>query len=175
MFCINLLLSLATVISLFAYGINAKGLPSTIFANRSNLSSDLLEEPLVMMVTRKNYSHLEHPVGPYVHAASYNGLLFLSGVTAFDTPAQHGSIAAQAEAIFDQIEGILEAEKTGLDSLIKVTIFVTEFEDIDQLREVLFTRYKTHLPASSLVQVKRLFSPDLKIEVEAIVAVQKPN
>ncbi len=64
-----------------------------------------------MQIERKNYLHLDAPVGPYVHAVSYNGLLFLSGLTAFNTPAQDGDLATQAEAVFNQIKSILEAEK----------------------------------------------------------------
>lgn len=123
-----------------------------------------------MPIERKNYPHLDAPVGPYVHAVSYNGLLFLSGMTAFNTPAQNQDLAAQAEAVFAQISSILEAEGTGLESLIKVTIFVTEFEALDRFRSVLFDAYQIHLPASALIQVRGLFSPDLKIEVEAIAA-----
>jgi len=51
-----------------------------------------------------------------------------------------------------------------------VTIFITSFADIDALRHVLFKRYGNHLPASSLVQVSALFSPDLLIEIDAIIA-----
>lgn len=123
-----------------------------------------------MKVERKNYPHLDTPVGPYVHAVSYSGLLFLSGLTAFSTPAQNQDLATQAEAVFDQIRSILEAEGTSFENLIKVTIFVTEFEEVEQLRNVLFSSYKNNLPASSLIQVKSLFAPELKIEVEAIVA-----
>jgi 2-iminobutanoate/2-iminopropanoate deaminase len=123
-----------------------------------------------IQVERKNYPHLDAPVGPYVHAVSYNGLLFLSGLTAFNTPAQNGDLATQAEAVFDQIQSILEAEKTSFKSLIKVTIFVTELGEVDKFRNVLFSRYKNNLPASSLIQVERLFAPELKIEVEAIAA-----
>jgi 2-iminobutanoate/2-iminopropanoate deaminase len=123
-----------------------------------------------MKVERKNYPHLDAPVGPYVHAVSYNGFLFLSGLTAFSTPAQNQDLATQAEAVFDQIRSILEAEGTSFENLIKVTIFVTDLEEVEQLRDVLFSSYKGNLPASSLIQVKSLFAPELKIEVEAVVA-----
>ncbi|MGD1953370.1 MAG: hypothetical protein ACFB14_27550 [Leptolyngbyaceae cyanobacterium] len=46
-----------------------------------------------MKVERKNYPHLDAPVGPYVHGVSYNGLLFLSGLTAFSTPTQSQDLA----------------------------------------------------------------------------------
>jgi 2-iminobutanoate/2-iminopropanoate deaminase len=126
-----------------------------------------------MPVERKNYPHLDAPVGPYVHAVSYDGLLFLSGLTAFNTTAQSGSLATQAEAVFDQIESILKAEGIGFNKLIKVTVFVTEFEEVDKLRTILFRSYESNLPASSLVQVKSLFAPELKIEVEAVAALDR--
>ncbi|MEO0378237.1 MAG: RidA family protein [Cyanobacteria bacterium P01_A01_bin.17] len=129
-----------------------------------------LGEKAPMSIERKNYEHLDTPVGPYVHAVSYSGLLFLSGMTAFDTPAQGQDLASQARAVFSQLKSILEAEATGFESLLKVTIFVTEFGDVDSLRAVLFSAYGDHLPASSLVRVTSLFAPDLKIEVEATAA-----
>lgn len=124
-----------------------------------------------MSIERKNYPHLDAPVGPYVHAVSYNGLLFLSGLTAFNTPAQNGDLAAQAEEVFDQLQQTLAAEGTGFENLLKVTIFVTEFEDLERFREVLFNAYQEHLPASALIQVRGLFAPEVKIEVEAIAAI----
>ncbi|MFK3698494.1 RidA family protein, partial [Serratia bockelmannii] len=93
---------------------------------------------------------------------------YISGLTAFGTQAQQGSIAAQAEEIFKQIRTVADAEGVDFSSLIKVTIFITSFAEIDALRRVLYQNYGDHLPASSLVEVSRLFSPDLKIEIEAI-------
>ncbi|WP_244915475.1 RidA family protein [Pantoea allii] len=107
---------------------------------------------------------------PYVHAVRHNQMLYVSGLTAFGTTAHQSDIADQADVIFDQLETIAAAEHTSLANLIKVTIFITSFADIDALRHVLFKRYGDHLPASSLVQVSALFSPDLLIEIDAIIA-----
>jgi 2-iminobutanoate/2-iminopropanoate deaminase len=123
-----------------------------------------------MSIERKNYSHLAQPVGPYVHAVKSAGLIFLSGLTAFGTPAQGQSLAKQTSAIFEQIKSVAEAEGSSLADLVKVTIFITSFAEIAQLREALFEEYGEHLPASSLVQVAGLFSPEIGIEVEAVLA-----
>ena len=125
-----------------------------------------------MPIERKNYPHLDAPVGPYVHAVSYNGLLFLSGLTAFNTLAQNGDLAAQTEVVFAQLKQTLEAEGGGFENLLKVTIFVTEFEDLERFRAVLFTAYQEYLPASALIQVRGLFAPEVKIEVDAIAAIE---
>ena len=121
-------------------------------------------------VERKNYPELGEVKAPYVHAVKHNDTLWLSGLTAFGTPAQKAGIAEQAEAVFLQIKAIASAEGTDFSRLIKVTIFITSFAEIDALRQVLYRHYGDHLPASSLVEISRLFSPDLKIEIEAVFA-----
>lgn len=119
---------------------------------------------------RKNYAALGEVKAPYVHAVKHGDTLYISGLTAFGTAAQQAGIAAQAEAIFAQIHTIAAEEGITLQSLIKVTIFITSFDEIDALRKVLFHHFGDHLPASSLVEVSRLFSPDLQIEIEATLA-----
>lgn len=125
------------------------------------------------MLERKNYAQLAAPVGPYVHAVSHGGTLYLSGLTAFGTEAQSAAIEIQAEEIFRQIGEIAKAEACGLEALIKVTAFVTEMDRIDELRRTLFNIYDCNFPASSLIRVNGLFAADLKIEIEAILAL--PN
>ncbi|AUX92556.1 RidA family protein [Mixta gaviniae] len=119
---------------------------------------------------RKNYPQLGEVKGPYVHAVRHGETLYISGLTAFGSDAQKEGIAAQAEAIFHQLNVIARAEGTTLHALLKVTIFVTSLREIDALRAVLYRHFGDHLPASSLVQVSQLFSPDLSIEIEAILA-----
>ena len=124
-----------------------------------------------MSIERNNYKALGDPVGPYVHAVKHANTLYLSGLTAFGSDAQKGDIASQIKQIFKQVDTIAKAEGSSLDNLIKVTIFVTDMTQIDQLREALFEVYGENIPASSLVHVQSLFSPDLKIEIEAIVGI----
>lgn len=119
---------------------------------------------------RKNYPQLGEVKAPYVHAVKHGDTLYVSGLTAFGTPAQKGGIAEQAEAIFKQLHQITAAEGISLASLLKVTIFVTSLKEIDSLRNVLFHHFAEHLPASSLVEVSGLFSADLCVEIETIFA-----
>ncbi len=119
---------------------------------------------------RKSYPELGEVKAPYVHSVRHGNTLYISGLTAFGTPAQHKGIAEQAEEIFSQIRKIIAAEGADFSSLIKVTIFITSFAEINALREVLYRNYGDHLPASSLVEVSRLFSPDLSVEIETIFA-----
>jgi len=124
-----------------------------------------------MNTQRHNYETLGLPLGPYVHSVTHQNTLYTSGLTAFGTKAERGTISEQAQAIFTQLELIAEQQSTSLKHLIKVTIFVTDLTDIDKLRDYLFEFYGENLPASSLIKIDSLFSPDLLIEVEAILAI----
>jgi 2-iminobutanoate/2-iminopropanoate deaminase len=123
-------------------------------------------------IERKNYPQLAPPIGPYVHAVKHNGLLYVSGLTAFGTLSQARGMAEQADAVFSQLVTIANSEGTSLASLLKVTMFVTSFEGLDELRAVLAQLYGHALPASTLVQVAGLFTPELRLEVEAILALE---
>ncbi len=124
------------------------------------------------LLTRKNYPELSNVNAPYVHAVRHHHTLYVSGLTAFGTAAQGQPLAAQASEIFRQLHQVAAAEQISLQNLIKVTIFVTSLDELASLREVLFANFGEHLPASSLVQISALFSPDLNVEIEAILALK---
>ena len=130
-----------------------------------------MNEPLTMNPTRINYEALGLPVGPYTHAVLYNNTLHTSGVTAFGTPAESLSIQEQLREIFRQIEFMAKQQGSSLEKLIKVTIYITDIQEIAKARDTLFHIYGNHIPASSLIQVQSLFSSNLKVEVEAVLAV----
>jgi 2-iminobutanoate/2-iminopropanoate deaminase len=139
-------------------------------SNASAAQNQATNRAGIAPVSRINYPQLGVPVGPYVHATRYNGLLFVSGLTAFGTAAQRTDLASQAKSTLSQIQEILKSEKIGVEQILKVTIFVTDLSEAEGLRDVLFNFYQGKLPASSLIQVQKLFAPELKIEIEAIVA-----
>lgn len=122
-----------------------------------------------MQPERINYQALGLPVGPYTHAVIHNNMLYTSGMTAFGSAAQHGTIAEQAQEIFRQLKYICHQQQTDLSHLIKVTLFVNDLSETQILRQTLFEIYGEQIPASSLIQVNGLFDASLKIEVEAIV------
>jgi len=125
-----------------------------------------------MNIQRKNYPELGEVLGPYSHSVIHNNTLYTSGLTAFGSDSQTQSIEAQTRRIFSQIELICQSHNVALKNLIKVTLFVSDLTQMDALRSTLFDLYGDYIPASSLIKVDALFSEDLKIEVEAIIALQ---
>lgn len=124
-----------------------------------------------MQAIRINSVKLGESAGPYSHAVRYDNTLYTSGMTAFSTSAEKEDVSSQLHAIFHQLSVLCIEQKTSLKKLIKVTIFITDPDDVSAIRNTLYEIYGEHLPASSLVQVKALFSETLKVEVEAVVGV----
>jgi len=125
-----------------------------------------------MPLVRKNVEKLGLPVGPYSHAVVHGNTLYTSGFTAFGTTVQTGNAGEQAHAVLDQLEALAGEFDRSLSDLVKVTVFLTDAADIPRIRPALTQRYGEEVPASSLVMVSALFAPELKLEIEAIFALQ---
>ncbi|NRB68375.1 MAG: RidA family protein [Vibrio sp.] len=122
------------------------------------------------MTQKLNYDFLPAISGPYVHAAKHNKTLYISGLTAFGTEAQTRGLVEQSAEVLNQIGRILDHERCTKSDLIKLTIFVTDINLLPAIREQLFVFYAGQLPACSLIEVSKLIHDDLKIEIEATVA-----
>lgn len=111
---------------------------------------------------------------PYASAVRIDGpLLFTAGMTSRDDAGNTvapGDMAGQFEQIFLRLSQAAAAAGTGLEHLVKVTIYVTDIDrayaDPEQWR-----RYFIGRPASTLVEVSRLKSPDILVEIEAVIAI----
>ena len=55
--------------------------------------------------------------------------------------------------------------------VVKVTVYVTDIGDLDKIAPVRLRYFPENGPASAIVEVSRLALPDLKVEIEAIAAV----
>lgn len=124
------------------------------------------------MLERRIYSDLPQPAGPYVHAVKSGGHLFVSGLTAFGSPAEDGTTDEQLDYVYSELAKIAANEGVSFKEIAKVTIYVTDFGDVNRLRDVASRYYGGYYPASSLVRVAGLFAPSIKVEVEAVLAVQ---
>ncbi len=119
-------------------------------------------------VTRVYHQPWEQQFG-YTQVVKHGDVLHLSGVT-----ASGDTMAAQIDNIYNKIKSILQTEGLDLSDVIKETLFTT---DMAALKRNVATR-KTHFkdgeyPASSWIEVKGLFMPEMKLEVEMVVALKK--
>lgn len=104
-------------------------------------------------------------------------MVYTSGQAAIDLEGQLvgvGDFDAQAAQVFSNLKVVLEAADASLDSVVKVTIYLTDmanFPKIVALRERYFSR---PWPADTIVEVKALALPELEIEIEAVALAASP-
>ena len=109
-------------------------------------------------------------IGPYSQAVAVGDLLFTSGQIplTLDGTMPEG-IAAQTEQVFDNLAAVLVAAGTGLDRVVKATVFVTDLGDFATLNAVYEKRFGSHTPARSTVQVAAL-PRGASVEIELVVS-----
>ena len=107
---------------------------------------------------------------PYSQAIRAGGFVFVSGQLALEPGAKElsgGSIEEQTEQIFANLRAILEAAGSGLDRLVKTTVFLQNLDDFQGMNSVYSKHVGERPPARSTVEVARLPSGAL-VEIEAI-------
>jgi 2-iminobutanoate/2-iminopropanoate deaminase len=106
---------------------------------------------------------------PYSQAIAANGFVFVSGqlgLKSGDTSIS-GGIEEQTEQVFANLKAILEEAGSGLDRLVKTTVFLQRLDDFQAMNEVYAKHVGERPPARATVEVAKLPSGAL-VEIEAI-------
>lgn len=109
-------------------------------------------------------------IGPYSQAIRANGLLFVSGQIALDPTTQQlvgGDIKAQTERVLENLKGIVESAGSGLDRVVRTTVFLLDMNEFAVMNEVYNRYFPSQPPARSTVQAARL-PRDVRIEIDLI-------
>ena len=110
---------------------------------------------------------------PYSQAIAVGGLVFVAG----QLPVAPGSgdvvgatIQEQTQQVFANLGAILAVAGSGLDRLVKTTVFLTDLADFAGMNEVYAQHVGDKPPARSTVEIAALPS-GVKLEIEAIAAI----
>jgi 2-iminobutanoate/2-iminopropanoate deaminase len=109
-------------------------------------------------------------IGPYSQAVEVGNLIFLSGQIPLDPVSGElvgGDIQQQTQRVLENIRGILESRKLGMEEVVKATIFLKDMGNFSHVNEVYATYFPTLAPARSTVEVSKL-PRNADIEIEAI-------
>ena len=107
--------------------------------------------------------------GTWSNCLVVGGIAYLAGMT-----ASGGDLTdeyTQAKAIFSKIRHLVGAAGGTMSDITKVTIFVTDISQREQVWKARAEFFTGNFPASTLVQVAALANPLLKVEIEAVAHV----
>jgi 2-iminobutanoate/2-iminopropanoate deaminase len=123
-----------------------------------------------------NPSSLPVPRG-YTHVVEVPAgarMLYLSGQVPLDKDgnlAGAGDFRQQAEQVFRNLGLALAEARASFADVVKINYYVRDLSHLNELRAVRDRHLNTKAPpASTLVEVSRLFRDDVLLEVEAIAA-----
>ena len=112
-------------------------------------------------------------IGPYSQAIKANGFVFVSGQVAIDPATQQvitGDVAVQTDRVIKNLAGILKAAGSGLEKVVRSTVFLKNMGDFGAMNEVYGKYFVSEPPARATVEVSRL-PKDVAVEIDVIALV----
>ncbi len=112
-------------------------------------------------------------IGPYSQAVRVGDFLYTSGQVGLDPlsgTVVEGGIEAQTTRAIENLKAVLEAAGTGLQNVVKTTVFLKNMNDFTAMNGIYGTYFAPDgvvAPARSTVEVARL-PKDAMVEIEAI-------
>ena len=114
-------------------------------------------------------------VGPYSQAIRTEQLIFTAGQIPLDPATGDlvgGSIEDQTRRVLDNVGAVLEAAGSGIERVVKMTVFMTDLGDFQRMNAVYAEYFPSAPPARSAVQVAAL-PLGAAIEMEAVALAGK--
>ncbi|MEW6453158.1 MAG: RidA family protein [Pseudomonadota bacterium] len=102
-------------------------------------------------------------------------LVFISGMTsrrADGTIAGIGNIKEQTKQVCENVKAAVEAAGGTMDDICRVDVYVRNMEHFDAIHEVRREYFKAPAPASTMVEICKMTSPEYLIEINAIAVIE---
>jgi reactive intermediate/imine deaminase len=119
---------------------------------------------------------LPEPISHYTDAVRVDGLLFISGCGPFSATGElmgADDVAVQTRQTLENIGKILAAAGASFADVASVTVYLTDINDRPKINPVRQEFFGSSRPASTLVEVSALASPEMKVEIQAVAAIPR--
>ena len=130
-----------------------------------------------MTKTQVRTDKVREPSGHFSQAisiAAQGRIVFISGMTARrpdGTIAGVGDIEAQTRQVCENIKAAVESAGGSMDDVCRVDVYVRSIEHFEKIHKVRREYFKSPPPASTMVEVTKMTSPDYLIEINAIAVI----
>lgn len=109
--------------------------------------------------------------GTWAQVTRKGNLIFISGQVALDKAGNlvgQGDFEAQARQCLDNLVDVLKAAGGSLKDLMMITVFVKDMAQRPIFARVRDGYFRANPPASTIVEIKRLFMDEVLLEVNGI-------
>ena len=118
----------------------------------------------------------EPPPERWSNCLLVDGIAYISGMVALagdDTALAAMDEYAQAKAVFAKIKALVEAAGGTMGDVVKISMFVTNIGNGDKIWRARREVFTGNFPASTMVEVRALATPETLIEIEAVAHIGK--
>jgi len=112
-------------------------------------------------------------IGPYSAGVSTGCLVFTAGQLGMNPESGElvdGGIQAQTRQALKNLQAVLEAAGSGLEYVIKTTVFLNDISEFGLMNEIYGTFFTENFPARSAFQVAAL-PKAAAVEIEAVALI----
>lgn len=114
-----------------------------------------------------HFGQEQDTVGGYTQSLKIDNVIYVSGTVATEINEK------ELRRVYRVIEKSLEAHGATLQNVVKETLFTTDIESVKALNSIRKAIYKGDYPASTWVQISRLFMAEAKLEIEVVAHLPK--
>ena len=113
-------------------------------------------------------------IGPYSQAIQWGDVVFISGQIPL-IPAtgelNNATFEDETNQVFDNLEAICNEIGGTLNSILKLTIFLTDLSKFDTVNKIMESRFSEPFAARATVEISKL-PQEVNIEIHAILSIQ---
>lgn len=112
-------------------------------------------------------------IGPYSQAVKTGNMVFCSGQIPIDVATGEfvsDDVAEQTRQVLKNLTAVLEAAGTGLNKVVKTTVFLADMNDFAAMNEIYAEFFSENKPARATVQAAGL-PKNARVEIDCIAIV----